>query len=85
MKALERIREDYPVEPFSLPATVLLSDEFCRTVQPAWHLKTIVRQPGAGASCRGSTASFYCRRTSMWSPPRSSSALDAAVGSSARA
>jgi hypothetical protein len=43
--ALDRIREGYTARPFSLPATVIVSDEFEQNVLPAWYLKSIVRRP----------------------------------------
>jgi thioesterase domain-containing protein len=43
--ALGRIREGYTARPFSLPATVIVSDEFEQNVLPAWYLKSIVRRP----------------------------------------
>jgi thioesterase domain-containing protein len=40
--ALERIRESYQARPFSLPATVILSEEFEQYVLPSWHLRRLV-------------------------------------------
>ena len=44
-KTLARIREDDPVQPFDIPATVVVSDEFCRTILPQWYLESVVRRP----------------------------------------
>jgi thioesterase domain-containing protein len=42
--ALERIREDHELRPTSVPATVILSDEFRQFELPSWYLKQIVRR-----------------------------------------
>jgi thioesterase domain-containing protein len=44
-KALARIREDYPIRPFGFPTTVVVTDEFCRTVVPEWQMEEMVERP----------------------------------------
>jgi acyl-CoA synthetase (AMP-forming)/AMP-acid ligase II/thioesterase domain-containing protein len=85
VQALEQIREESPAEPFDLPATILISDEFGRTMQPTWHLKRIVRQPWRWRLLPG-------RHSQLLLPPNVDivaaeidAALNAAVGSSAAA
>jgi acyl-CoA synthetase (AMP-forming)/AMP-acid ligase II/thioesterase domain-containing protein len=84
-KALERIREEYPVTPFSFPAMVVLSDEFSRTVMPTWYLKAMVKRQYSWSRLPG-------RHSRLLLPPNVDvvaaeidAALDAAVGSSAAA
>jgi len=42
--ALDRIREGYEARPFSLPTTVIFSEEFEQTVLPTWYVRSIVKR-----------------------------------------
>jgi thioesterase domain-containing protein len=44
-KSLVRVREEYPIRPYGIPTTVVVSDEFCRTMLPTWYVEAIVPRP----------------------------------------
>ena len=44
-RQIEQIREDYDVPPLDRPATVVVSEEFCREILPLWYLEEVVRRP----------------------------------------
>jgi oxalate---CoA ligase len=44
-ETLIRIREEYSVDPFDIPATVVVSDEFRRELLPTRYVKAVVRRP----------------------------------------
>jgi acyl-CoA synthetase (AMP-forming)/AMP-acid ligase II/thioesterase domain-containing protein len=84
-KALERIREEYPVQPFSFPATVVLSDEFVRTVMPTWYLKAMVERPYSWSHLPGRHSRLLLPPTVDVVAAQIDAALEAALGSSAAA
>jgi thioesterase domain-containing protein len=49
-----QMREDYDVQPFDRSATVVVSEGFCREMQPLWYLGEIVRRPWRSKQLPGS-------------------------------
>lgn len=84
-KSLARIRESYSVRPFGLPATVVVSDEFCRTVLPDWHLETLVERPWAWTRVPGGHGQLLLPPNVDLVAAEIRAALDAALDSPAAA
>jgi thioesterase domain-containing protein len=82
-KSLARIREDYRVEPFDVPAAVVVSEEFCRTMVPRWHLEEVVHRPHSWTELPGPHGRLLLPPNVDAVAAEITAALDAAVGSPA--
>jgi len=84
-KSLARVREDYPIRPFDIPATVVVSDEFRRTMLPAWYLESIVQRPRRWTRLPGEHSRLLLPPNVDAVAAEIEAAIDAAVDSSAAA